>query len=65
VRRFLESGWIAETDERPDPALDDERRRYYRLTEGGRAVARAEAQRLESVLAAARAKNLLRKPRRA
>ena len=64
VRRFLESGIIAESARRPDPALDDERRRYYRLTDAGRAVARAEAARMESVLAAARAKNLLRRPRR-
>src|SRR4051812_16956429 len=65
VRRFLESGLIAESAQRPDPALDDERRRYYRLTEAGRAAARAEAERMESVLHAARARNLLRKPRRA
>jgi DNA-binding MarR family transcriptional regulator len=65
IRRFLASGWIAESADRPDPALDDERRRYYRLTESGRAVARAEAARMESVLAAARATHLLRKPRRA
>ncbi len=65
VRRFLARGLIAESAHRPDPSLDDERRRYYRLTDAGRAVARTEVQRLESVLAAARAKNLLRRPRRA
>jgi DNA-binding PadR family transcriptional regulator len=65
IRRFLASGWIAESADRPDPALDDERRRYYRLTESGRAVARAEAARMESVLAAVRATPLLRRPRRA
>jgi DNA-binding PadR family transcriptional regulator len=64
IRRFLDSGFIAESAHRPDPALDDERRRYYRLTDAGRAVARVEAERMESVLAAARAKNLLRRPRR-
>jgi len=64
VRRFLGSGFIAESAHRPDPALDDERRRYYRLTDAGRAMARAEADRMESVLAAARAKNLARRPRR-
>jgi len=62
---ILASGWIAESADRPDPSLDDERRRYYRLTESGRAVARAEAARMESVLAAVRATPLLRKPRRA
>jgi DNA-binding PadR family transcriptional regulator len=65
VRRFLSSGFIAESAHRPDPALDDERRRYYQLTDAGRAVARAEVERMESVLAAARAKPLLRRPRRA
>jgi DNA-binding PadR family transcriptional regulator len=64
IRRFLNGGLIAETARRPDPALDDERRRYYRLTEAGWAAARAEAERLESVLAAARARHLLRRPRR-
>lgn len=65
VRRFLDQGWIAETTQRPEPALDDERRRYYRLTPAGRAAARAEAARLESVLASAGARGLLRRPRRA
>jgi len=55
IGRFLASGWIVESAQRPDPALDDERRRYYR----------AEAARLESVLEAARARHLLRKTRRA
>src|SRR6185436_7714558 len=47
LRRFVDDGLVAETDERPDPALDDERRRYYRLTDRGRAVATAETERLE------------------
>ena len=59
LARLLESGLIAELDERPDPAHDDERRRYYQLTERGIAVARAEAQRLESQLSAARSRRLL------
>jgi len=45
--------------------LDDERRRYYRLTEFGRSVAVAEAERMEEALMQARAKNLFRKPRTA
>jgi DNA-binding PadR family transcriptional regulator len=65
IRRFLDHGWIAETAQRPLPALDDERRRYYRLTPAGRAAARAEAERLESVLASAGARGLLKRPRRA
>ena len=59
IRRFVQDGVIAEADERPDPALDDERRRYYRLTEFGREVARAEAARMESTLSMARAKKLI------
>src|SRR6187401_1574083 len=50
IRRFLESGLIVESAHRPEAALDDERRRYYRLTDAGRAAARAEAERMESVL---------------
>lgn len=59
IRRFVQEGVIIEADERPDPALDDERRRYYRLTEFGRDVARAEAARMESTLSMARAKKLI------
>ena len=59
LARLLESGLIAELDERPDPQHDDERRRYYQLTERGIAVARAEAERLDSQLSAARARRLL------
>lgn len=65
IRRFLAHGYIAESARRPEPALDDERRRYYRLTEAGRKAARAEADRMESLLAAARARQLLRRTRRA
>ncbi len=62
IRRLLEAGLIAESAERPDPAHDDERRRYYRLTPLGRQVARAEARRLTQLIADARAHGLL--PRR-
>jgi DNA-binding PadR family transcriptional regulator len=55
IKRLLEQGLIEELAERPDPAHDDERRRYYRLTKPGRQVAMAEARRLEQVLADARA----------
>ena len=61
IRRLLESGLIEELDERPDPAHDDERRRYYRLTALGRRVARAEAARLTRLLAHARATGLVPK----
>ena len=54
LARLLESGLIEELDERPDPADDDERRRYYQMTHRGIEVARAEAERLASQLSAAR-----------
>jgi len=63
VRRFVSEGLIVESVERPAAALDDERRRYYRLTDFGRAVAAAEARRLEELLALARSKRLLARVR--
>ena len=63
IRRFVQEGVIAESAERPDPSLDDERRRYYRLTTFGREVARAEAARMETALGMARAKKLIPKAR--
>ena len=54
IRRLLEQGLVIELDERPDPDEDDERRRYYRLTDMGRDVAKAEAVRLQQALAFAR-----------
>jgi DNA-binding PadR family transcriptional regulator len=59
VKRLLGDGLILESDERPDPALDDERRRYYRLTPFGRSVAVAEVNRLEDIVSQARAKRLV------
>jgi DNA-binding PadR family transcriptional regulator len=59
IKRLLADGLIEESDERPDPTLDDQRRRYYRLTEWGRRVAAAEAERLERLVVEARAKRLL------
>jgi DNA-binding PadR family transcriptional regulator len=61
IHRMLEDGLIEELDESPDPASDDERRRYYRLTGFGRKVAIAEARRLERLLADARATGLVPK----
>lgn len=54
IRRLLDQGLVVELDDRPDPDEDDERRRYYRLTNIGRAVARAEAARLQEMVAFAR-----------
>ena len=58
IQRMLEDGLIVERRERPAPAEDDERRRYYGLTALGGAVARAEAARLSSLVRMARAKGL-------
>lgn len=59
IKRMLSDGLIEELDDRPDPELDDERRRYYRLSDLGRRVAVAEAQRLERLVKSARSKKLL------
>ncbi len=60
VARLVDAGLIEEMADAPDPDDDDARRRYYRLTALGRAVAAAEAGRLEAAVAAARARNVLR-----
>jgi DNA-binding PadR family transcriptional regulator len=55
IQRMLEQGLLVETSERPAPELDDERRRYYRITQFGTRVARAEARRLDELVSMARA----------
>jgi DNA-binding MarR family transcriptional regulator len=47
---MVELGLIEETGDRPDPHLDDERRRYYRITDYGRRVAQAEAARMREMV---------------
>jgi DNA-binding PadR family transcriptional regulator len=59
IKRMLAANLIEETDERPDPTLDDDRRRYYRLTKSGQRVLTAEAQRLAQAVRVAQAKKLL------
>ena len=59
LKRLLDGGLVEESDERADPALDDERRRYYRITSFGLAVARAEARRLDALVREARRKKLI------
>jgi DNA-binding PadR family transcriptional regulator len=59
IRRMLEQGLIDELRDSPDPASDDERRRYYQLTKLGRDVAIAEARRVNDMLAQARATGLI------
>ena len=60
IKHLVEDGLIEESDVRPDPALDDERRHYYRLTELGRQVSVAEVHRLEETLVVARTRRGLR-----
>ena len=59
IKRMLAAKLLEESDERPDPALDDERRRYYRLTVFGRRVATAEAERLTQLVRLAQTKQLM------
>jgi len=54
IKRLLASGLIEETDVRPDPERDDQRRRYYRLTTAGRRVVTADVARMESLVRKAR-----------
>jgi DNA-binding PadR family transcriptional regulator len=55
LQRMLEQGLIIETRDRPEPEIDDERRRYYRITRYGESVAQAEARRLTELVRLARA----------
>ena len=54
LKRMLAAGLVEESEERPDPELDDARRRYYRITSSGLRAVRAEAQRLAGAVTAAR-----------
>jgi DNA-binding PadR family transcriptional regulator len=62
IKRLNSENWIVESNKRPAAGLDDERRRYYRLTEQGRGIAVAEARRLQELVAMARNKKLFAKP---
>lgn len=64
IKQMLSGSLIEESDERPDPELDDQRRRYYRLTNFGQRVATAELERLESIVGSGRTKGLLPGPPR-
>lgn len=59
IKRMLKAGLIEETDERPDPEMDHQQRRYYQLTNFGERVLKAESYRLEAVVRAARSKKIL------
>jgi DNA-binding PadR family transcriptional regulator len=56
IQRMLEQGLIVEPRQRPLPELDDERRRYYRITPFGRTVAEAESRRMAQLVRMARAR---------
>lgn len=60
LKRMVAAGLVTESDERPDPLLDDERRRYYLMTDLGQRVVRAEAERLATAVRAAKKKHQLR-----
>jgi DNA-binding PadR family transcriptional regulator len=60
LKSMLDDGLIEESERRPAPDLDDERRRYYRITPLGRRVAMAETSRLEAVVNEAKAKKWVR-----
>jgi DNA-binding PadR family transcriptional regulator len=59
IKRMLAAGLIEESDDRPDPTLDDERRRYYRQTGLGRKVLQEETERMAELTALARRKHVL------
>src|SRR5437867_8666817 len=60
LHRMLKDGWVVESGRRPAADVDDERRRYYRITALGRRVASAEAERLSRLLSVARSHRLIR-----
>ena len=59
IKRLLAAGLIEESGDRPDPRLDDERRRYYRLTQDGHRTLTAEAERMQGLVRAAQARNVV------
>ena len=59
IKQMLALGLIEESGERPDPEMDDERRRYYRITAAGRRAASAEAIRMARLVSEARTRRLL------
>lgn len=59
IKRMLVAGLIVETEDRPDPAMDHQQRRYYELSNFGERVLKAESFRLEAVVRAIRSKKIL------
>ena len=60
IQRLVKNGLLEESSERPDAEMDDQRRRYYRLTDLGRRVLQAESERLAALVGFARTKNLVK-----
>ena len=59
IKRLIAARFIEESEERPDPALDDVRRRYYRITEAGRKALNIELQRLSKLVRLAQSKRII------
>ena len=66
IKRLIRTGLVVETDSRPAPEADNQRRRYYAITDFGREVVALEAARLAALTDAARSENLIpaQEPRR-
>ena len=62
IKRLVTAGLIEESDARPDQDEDDQRRRYYRITDAGRALLSAEVARLAKLVTVASQRKLLRQP---
>ncbi len=63
IKRMLSAGLIEEVSQRPDPHMDDQRRKYYRLTDQGSTVLAQETRRLAELVEIARQKNVLHAPK--
>jgi len=60
LRRMMKSGWVRQSDRRPAAESDDERRRYYGITELGLQIVRAEVERMRAVVEMAEAQSAVR-----
>ena len=62
IKRLLKDDFIEETEERPDSEVDDERRKYYRLTQKGKKCISAELRRLEDLVEVGKERKLIHAP---
>jgi DNA-binding PadR family transcriptional regulator len=60
LRRLAENNLLSESSRRPAEDLDDQRRRYYRITESGKRILAADAERMKGLVEQVEARNLLR-----